>query len=53
MVVVRIKEPLPHAAAAEVGAAASLGFLGEVSQVFFTGLPNPEKGFLGKRGMGR
>lgn len=53
MVVVRIKEPLPHAAAAEVGAAASLGFLGEVSQFFFTGLPNPEKGFLGKRGMGR
>jgi hypothetical protein len=31
-----------------VGAAASLGFLGEVSQLFFTGLPNPEK--MGSRG---
>lgn len=33
----RIKEPLPHAAAVEVGAAASLGFSGEVSQFFFYG----------------
>ena len=43
LVVVRTKEPLLHAAAVEVGAAASLGFLGEVSQLFLTGLPNPEK----------
>jgi len=46
---VRIKELLLYAVAVEVGAATSLGlFFGEVSQFFFTGLPNPEKWVLGK-----
>ena len=52
MVVVRIKELLPHAVAVEVGAAASLGFLGEGSPFFLRARRILKKRFLGKRGRG-
>jgi len=49
LVVVRIKEQLPHAVAVKVGAAASPGFVWEGSSFFFfTGPPNPEKWLLGE-----
>jgi len=49
LVVVRIKEQLPHAVAVKVGAAASPGFVWEGSSfLFFMGPPNPEKWLLGE-----